>query len=202
MCRGCSGTWCGRYAGAGERRAAVLSEVNVELEVLRFQVRMAKDLNALPVTGHGEAARRLEQVGRGRRLAEGVAAEGGAGMKRHGDLWPAVVSWPNLVRAADRARRGKRRRDVVLRFDFDLERELLQLRRELIGGSYQPGPFTTHWISRPKPRLISAAPYRDRVVHHAILNVLEPLLDRSFHPDSYACRRGKGRTPPPAGFRC
>ena len=80
----------------------------------------------------------------------------------------------------------------MLRFDFDLERELLQLRRELIGGSYQPGPFTTHWISRPKPRLISAAPYRDRVVHHAIMNVLEPLLDRTFHPDSYACRRGKG----------
>jgi len=113
-------------------------------------------------------------------------------MKRHGDLWPAVVSWPNLVRAADKARRGKRRRDVVLRFDFDLERELLQLRRELVGGSYHPGPFTTHWINRPKPRLISAAPYRDRVVHHAVLNVLEPLLDRSFHPDSYACRRGKG----------
>ena len=81
--------------------------MNVGLEVLRFQVRLAKDLNALPVTGHGEAARRLEQVGAAsRRLAEGVEAEGGAGMKRHGDLWPAVVSWPNLVRAADRARRG------------------------------------------------------------------------------------------------
>ncbi len=103
-----------------------------------------------------------------------------------------MVSWPNLVRAADKARRGKRRHEVVQRFDFDLERELLQLQRELVGGSYQPGPFTTHWITRPKPRLISAAPYRDRVVHHALLNVLEPLLDRHFHPDSYACRRGKG----------
>ena len=113
-------------------------------------------------------------------------------MKRHGDLWPQVASWPNLVRAADKARRGKRRRDVVLRFDFDLERELLQLRRELLGGAYQPGPFTTHWIDRPKPRLISAAPYRDRVVHHAVMNVLEPLLERHFHPDSYACRQGKG----------
>jgi hypothetical protein len=52
-----------RYAGAGDRRVAILAEVNVELEVLRFQVRLAKDLNALPVTGHGEAARRLEQIG-------------------------------------------------------------------------------------------------------------------------------------------
>ncbi|HRY71574.1 MAG TPA: reverse transcriptase domain-containing protein, partial [Phycisphaerae bacterium] len=54
------------------------------------------------------------------------------------------------------------------------------------------GAFTTHWIARPKPRLISAAPYRDRVVHHALMNVLEPILDRHMHPHSYACRREKG----------
>jgi len=52
-----------RYAGAGDVRAAILTDVNVELEVLRFQVRLAKDLSALPVTSHGEAARQLEQVG-------------------------------------------------------------------------------------------------------------------------------------------
>jgi hypothetical protein len=80
----------------------------------------------------------------------------------------------------------------VLRFNFEQERQLLRLQHELLDGSYQPGPFTTHWIARPKPRLISAAPYRDRVVHHAVMNVLEPLLDSFFHPDSYACRKGKG----------
>lgn len=125
-------------------------------------------------------------------MAEGVPAEGGAGVKRYGNLWPAVVSWPNLVLAARKARRGKRDRGAVQRFNFHLERELLGLQRELAGGTYRPGPFTTHWISRPKARLISAAPYRDRVVHHAVMNVLEPLLDRHFHPDSYACRQGKG----------
>lgn len=52
-----------RYASAGERRAAILAEINVELEVLRFQVRLAKDLNALPVSSYGEAFRQLEQVG-------------------------------------------------------------------------------------------------------------------------------------------
>lgn len=52
-----------RYAGAGERRVNILADANVELEVLRFQVRLAKDLDALPTTSHGEAARRLEQVG-------------------------------------------------------------------------------------------------------------------------------------------
>jgi hypothetical protein len=113
-------------------------------------------------------------------------------MKRYGGQWPQVVSWPNLLLAARKARRGKRDRDVVQRFEFHQERELLRLQRELLDGSYRPGPFTTHWITLPKPRLISAAPYRDRVVHHAVMNVLEPILDRHFHPDSYACRKGKG----------
>ena len=69
---------------------------------------------------------------------------------------------------------------------------MLQLQRELQEGSYRPGPFSTHWLHRPKARLISAAPYRDRVLHHVLLNVLEPILDTHFHPDSYACRKGKG----------
>lgn len=68
----------------------------------------------------------------------------------------------------------------------------MRLQRDLDCGTYQPGPFSTHRITCPKPRLISAAPYRDRVVHHAIMNVLEPILDRRFHRDSYACRQGKG----------
>ncbi len=113
-------------------------------------------------------------------------------MKRYGGLWESLVSWENLLLAARKARRGKRDRPCVLRFNFGQEAELLRLRRELVGGTYHPGPFTTHWIARPKPRLISAAPYRDRVVHHALMNLLEPILDRQFHPDSYACRRGKG----------
>lgn len=113
-------------------------------------------------------------------------------MKRYGDLWDSFVSWENLVSAADKARRGKRARPVVRRFEFDRERHLLRLQRELAAGAWRPGPFTTHWIERPKRRLISAAAYRDRVVHHALMNVLEPILDRHFHPDSYACRKGKG----------
>ena len=113
-------------------------------------------------------------------------------MRRVGNLWDWVIAWPKLLLAARKARRGKRSRGTVRRFEFVREFELLRLASELERGTYRPGPFHTHWITRPKPRLISAAPYRDRVVHHALMNVLEPILDRHMHPHSYACRRGKG----------
>ena len=113
-------------------------------------------------------------------------------MKRHGSLWGELVAWENLRKASGKARRGKRDRGVVQRFEFELERELLALQTELNTGTYRPGRFTTHWITRPKPRMISAAPYRDRVMHHALMNILEPILERHFHPHSYACRKDKG----------
>lgn len=113
-------------------------------------------------------------------------------MKRYSGLWERVVAWENLLLAARKARKGKRGRAEVQHFEFHLESELLRLREELIQGTYQPGPFRSHWIMRPKRRLISAAPYRDRVVHHALMNVLEPILDKHFHLHSYACRKGKG----------
>ncbi|MBI9019074.1 MAG: RNA-dependent DNA polymerase [Phycisphaerae bacterium] len=113
-------------------------------------------------------------------------------MKRYGNLWDKLVSWDNLVLAAYKARKGKRAKACVQRFEFNLEAELLQLQDELVNGIYMPGNYVTHWITRPKARKISAAPYRDRVLHHGMMNVLEPILDKHFHPDSYACRKEKG----------
>lgn len=113
-------------------------------------------------------------------------------MKRYGGLWEGIIAWENLLKAARKAQRGKRDRGAVQAFNFFLEEELLILKEELNEGTYRPGAFQSHWISRPKPRMISVAPYRDRVVHHALMNVLEPILDRHFHPHSYACRKGKG----------
>ncbi len=113
-------------------------------------------------------------------------------MKRYGWLWEQIVSFENLSLAAQRARHGKRTLGYVRNFEFDREWNLLCLQNELVTGAYRPGCFRTHWIRRPKPRLISAAPYRDRVVHHALMNPLEPILDRHFHAESYACRVRKG----------
>jgi hypothetical protein len=77
-------------------------------------------------------------------------------------------------------------------FALDLEKELLELQRELRDGTYWPGAYRLFQIYERKPRTIAAAPFRDRVVHHAVMNRIEPPLDRTFIHDSYACRRGKG----------
>ncbi len=113
-------------------------------------------------------------------------------MKRVGNLWPELTSFENLLGAALAAAAGKRRRPDVCAFLLDLEPNLVRLRRELLDGSYEHGPYRTFQIREPKPRRISAAAFRDRVVHHALTRVLEPVFERRFSPFSFACRKGKG----------
>lgn len=113
-------------------------------------------------------------------------------MKRAKRLFDSLCSVPNLLEAAQRARRGKRFLTAPAVFHHNVERELIRLRDELQSGVYRPGAFRHFRINDPKPRLISAAPYRDRVVHHALCNIVEPIFEPTFIFDSYACRRGKG----------
>ncbi|NCC94884.1 MAG: RNA-dependent DNA polymerase, partial [Opitutae bacterium] len=77
-------------------------------------------------------------------------------------------------------------------FSLHLEREVLRLHRDLVEGRYRHGRYTLFEVQDPKPRAIAAASFKDRVVHHAAHDVIEPALDRMFIHDSYACRRGKG----------
>ncbi len=88
-------------------------------------------------------------------------------MKRYGNLWPQITYFSNLLNASRQAQRGKRFQPYVLNFNYELESNLLQLQEELLAQTYQPGEYTTFQIVEPKKRMISAAPYRDRVVHHA-----------------------------------
>ena len=113
-------------------------------------------------------------------------------MKRVGNLWPEVTSFANLLGAAEAAAAGKRKRPDVAAFLLNLEPRLVALRRELIDGTYRPGAYRTFTITDPKPRQISAAPFRDRVVHHALTRVLEPIFEKHFSPYSFACRKGFG----------
>ena len=113
-------------------------------------------------------------------------------MKRFGNLWDEVVSFENLYRAYRTARLGKTDRIDVQRFDAHLEPALFELQAQLQSGEYTGGGYRQFTLYERKPRLISAAPFADRVVHHAVMRVLEPLIDPRFIHDSYACREGKG----------
>ena len=114
-------------------------------------------------------------------------------MTRRADgLFPGIASFTALEAAAQRAARGKRRKPGVAAFLARLEREVLRLERELLAGTWRPGRYVEIAVRDPKPRTVSAAPFRDRVVHHALCAVLEPLFELGFVFDSYANRRGKG----------
>ncbi|MBL8236933.1 MAG: hypothetical protein JNM66_05915 [Bryobacterales bacterium] len=108
------------------------------------------------------------------------------------ELWAHLTGAPNLFHAARRAAAGKKSRPDVAAFLANLEPELFRLQRQLLSGAYRPGPCRDFRIADPKPRLISAAPFPDRVIHHAITNVAEPLFEHRFVPYSYACRTGFG----------
>ncbi len=113
-------------------------------------------------------------------------------MKRTGHLWDRLVSFENLLLAARRTLKGKRSRPEACAFFLHLEGEVLSLQASLEAGTYRPCGYRTFWITDPKPRLISAASFRDRVVHHALVQVIEPVFERRFIHHSYACRTGKG----------
>ena len=101
-------------------------------------------------------------------------------------------SFDNLLLAYRKASKGKRGHPNVAEFEYRLEDNLLQLQHELRNQTYQPGEYHSFYIHDPKKRLISAAPFRDRVVHHALCNLIEPVIEKSFIYDSYANRAGKG----------
>ena len=113
-------------------------------------------------------------------------------MKRYGDLFHRMVGFDHLIEAARRAARGKRHRADVQRFLLRLERNVLEIQRALVNGIWRPSGFREFVVVDPKPRMISAAPFADRVVHHALVAVLEPIYEPSFIYHSYACRSDKG----------
>lgn len=108
------------------------------------------------------------------------------------DLFEDIVSFPALLNATRHAAKGKRRKPGVTAFLANQEKEILRLENELRSGQYRPGRYKVIEIFDPKHRLVSAAPFRDRVVHHALCAVCDPIVERSFIFDSYANRKGKG----------
>src|SRR5215470_11081114 len=106
-------------------------------------------------------------------------------MKTYKHLFERLCSFDNLWQAFHQARKGKRGKAEVAAFEYHLERNLFALERELRGGSYQPGGYRHFYIHEPKRRKISAAPFRDRVVHHALCNLIVPIWEARFIHNSF-----------------
>lgn len=116
-------------------------------------------------------------------------------VKREDYLYEQICAEDNLRRAHQSASRGKRGRKEVAVFEAALAENLAQLRRELRGHTYAPGEYSVFVKREPKLREIYKAPYRDRVVQWAIVQVMEPLWQRQFTADTYACIKGRGVHP-------
>lgn len=107
-------------------------------------------------------------------------------------LFSQIVDFDNLWAAYLAARQGKRYRPEIACFAAHLDENLINIQNHLVWGSWHPGPASQFVIREPKRREIQAPPFADRVVHHALVRVVEPLFERRFVKHSYACRRGKG----------
>jgi RNA-directed DNA polymerase len=107
-------------------------------------------------------------------------------------LYDRVTDFGNLYAAYKAAAAGKHDRLATLRHDLHAEKILWRLRWDLRSGSYRHGGYNYFTVRDPKARAIAAAPFTDRIVHHALVRQIEPLFEPGFIHDSYACRVGKG----------
>jgi len=108
------------------------------------------------------------------------------------DLWNELCSYDNLFLAYQKARKHKTTKAYVVEFERNLNANLFQLRTELFLYFYNPKLLVYFIIRDFKIRKISKSDFRDRIVHHALCNIIEPIFDKSFIYDSYANRKGKG----------
>ncbi|MBK8923200.1 MAG: group II intron reverse transcriptase domain-containing protein [Saprospirales bacterium] len=113
-------------------------------------------------------------------------------MQRVGNLFPGFCSFQNLLLAWRKTRRGSGRNAESALFFQELEKELFALQTELKNETWQPRAYRFFDIYDPKHRTIAVSDFRDRVTHHALVNVLEPVFEKIFSADSYATRQGKG----------
>jgi retron-type reverse transcriptase len=113
-------------------------------------------------------------------------------LKRYGNLYSKVYDFENIYKGYLKARKDKRYREEILEFTENLEENLINIQNELIWKTYRPRPVRQFYVYEPKKRLITAPAFYDRVVHHALCNIIEPIFDKSFIYHSYACRKIKG----------
>lgn len=155
------------------------------------QRRSQKDVHS-PAKAQARS-RKTEQAGRSSSASDRSAPPPNDTMAQtYTNLYAQIYDFEALHAAYKRARLGKRRRMAVMRFEQDLEGELIQLQNELIWGEYRTGRYHRFHIYEPKAREVAALPFRDRVLQHSLVAAIEPIWERRFIADSYACRPGRG----------
>lgn len=113
-------------------------------------------------------------------------------MQRYGNIYDDMISPESLFAAWNCFKAGKTKREDVANFEWRLEQNIFALHRDLRDGIYRHGPYSSFFITDPKQRHIHKATVRDRVVHHAVFQVLNPTFEPTFIANSYSCRVGKG----------
>jgi retron-type reverse transcriptase len=113
-------------------------------------------------------------------------------MKRANRLFHRIPTQENLRKAFRKAAKGKRRKQSVIDFAADFDNNIQKLQHQIVSGQPDIGHYRFFTVHDPKSRVICAASFPERVLHHAVMNVCEPSLDKQAIFDSYACRKGKG----------
>lgn len=135
-------------------------------------------------------------------------------MKRLNNIYEKICAIENIKAADVKARKGKAKQRGIQNFDKNKEANLTAIQQELINQTYKTSSYTTFIIKEPKERLIFRLPFKDRIVHHAIMLQLEPIFVSMFTKDTYSCIKGRGihaaqkavqsaftNTPPPVLFK-
>lgn len=113
-------------------------------------------------------------------------------MKTYTFLYEKIYARKNLIEALKKARKGKAKKEYVQKFEERVGDNIKKLQSELQDNTYQPRPLVQFTVRDPKTRRISKSDFRDRIVHHALVNVLEPIFEKRFIHDCVANRKGKG----------
>jgi retron-type reverse transcriptase len=147
----------------------------------------------IPSPGSGENMNRHGRlVSIWHNIAHAVFFEGKIMPTTANNLWDKVIDFENVYHAYRDAAKGKRYQNEILDFRNNLEENLFTLIQELQDGTYKPLPLRHFYIQEPKLRLISAPSFRDRIVHHSLVQVIEPLFEKRFINETFACRKGRG----------
>lgn len=113
-------------------------------------------------------------------------------MKTPKNLYSKICDIKNLVLAWKNARKGKTKKNYLIEFEKNLPFHLKSLQSELCNKTYCPRPMQTFILRDPKTRKISKSDFRDRIIHHALCNIIEPIFDKNFIYDNCANRKEKG----------